>query len=313
MAVVDCGEMTTRVLVCAVAVVAGLLAASWATPLPGGAQSAPAQGPPPCDPIGTVTRDIAYGPGRLQKLDVYPAPGDVCGADPVVVWVHGGGWRTGDKARLAAKRAWARQHGWTLVSVNYRLSDPDVPAVRRIRYPTHNRDVGRAVTWVYDNIDGFGGDPERIALAGHSAGAQIVSSVGVDEDYLGRAVRAAVCGVVSLDTAGYDVAARISDDVRGSPLYRNAFGNRPAVWRDASPINHLDAADAPQLVVRRGSRYVQRAQAGYADALRAAGIRTTVVPTLRYSHTEVNRLLGSASDGLLTPRVEDFLEGCFAA
>ena len=310
MAVVDCGGMKTRVLLSAVAVVAGLLVAGCLAALPGEAQ-APDAGPSPCDPISTVTRDIAYGRARLQKLDVYPAPGDVCGANPVVVWVHGGGWRTGDKARLNAKRAWARQHGWTLVSVNYRLSDPAVPAGRRIRYPTHNRDVGRAVGWVHDHIDGYGGDPSRIALIGHSAGAQIVSSVGVDEDYLRRAVREAVCGVVSLDTAGYDVAARIRDDVRGSQLYRNAFGNVPSVWRDASPINHLDAGDAPQLVVRRGSRDQQRAQNEYARALRAAGIGTTVVPTLRYSHTQVNRLLGSAGDTLLTPRVEAFLDDCF--
>jgi len=303
--------MKIRLLLSAVAVATGFLAASGVAALPGEAQAAD-EGPAACDPVGTVTRDIAYGPARLQTVDVYPAPADACGANPVVVWVHGGGWRTGDKARLNAKRAWARQHGWTLVSVNYRLSDPAVPAVRRIRYPTHNRDVGRAVGWVHDHIARYGGDPGRIALLGHSAGAQIVSSVGVDEDYLRRAVREDVCGVVSLDTAGYDVAARIRDDVRGSQLYRNAFGNVPSIWRDASPINHLDAGDAPQLVVRRGSRYQQRAQTDYARALRAAGIGTTVVPTLRYSHTQVNRLLGSAGDTLLTPRVEAFLVDCFA-
>ena len=230
MAVVDCGGMKTRVLFSAVTVVAGLLVAACVAALPGEAQAPDAE-PPPCDPIGTVARDVAYGPARLQKLDVYPAAGDVCGANPVVMWVHGGGWRVGDKTRLEAKRAWARAHGWTLVSVNYRLSDPEVPAGRRVRYPTHNRDVGRAVGWVYDHIAGYGGDPSRIALIGHSAGAQIVSSVGVDEDYLRQAVREAVFGVVSLYTAGYDVTARIRGGGRAALLYRNAFGNDPAVWR----------------------------------------------------------------------------------
>jgi arylformamidase len=311
MTVVDCGGMKIRVLLSAVAVVAGLLVASWVVALPGEAQ-APAEGPSPCDPIGTVSRDVAYGPARLQKLDVYPAPGDTCGTDPVVVWVHGGGWRAGDKARLEAKRRWALRNGWTLVSVNYRLSDPDLPAARRIRYPTHNRDVGRAVTWVYDHIDGYGGDPSRIALIGHSAGAQIVSSVGVDEDYLRRAVREAVCGVVSLDTEGYDVAARIRGGGRAARLYRNAFGNDPAVWRDASPINHVDATDAPQLVIRRGVLARQLSQVEYAQAFRDVGVPVTVVPTPGYSHGDVNHNLGSADDTLMTPRVEDFLDDCFA-
>ena len=311
MAVVDCGGMKTRVLCSAVALVAGLLVASTLAALPGQAQ-APDEGPPSCDPIGTVARDVAYGPARLQKLDVYPAPGDVCGANPVVVWVHGGGWRTGDKARLEAKRVWARQHGWTLVSVNYRLSDPDVPAARRIRYPTHNRDVGRAVTWVYDHIDGYGGDPSRIALVGHSAGAQIVSSVGVDEDYLRPAVRETVCGVVSLDTEGYDVTERIRGGGRGALLYRSAFGNDPAVWRDASPINHVDATDAPQLIIRRGALGRQLSQAEYAQAFRDAGVPVTVVPTPGYSHGDVNQFLGSVNDDLMTPPIEDFLDDCFA-
>ena len=142
------------------------------------------------------------------------------------MWVHGGGWVTGDKARLNAKRAWARAHGWTLVSVNYRLTDVDDPPSRRIQYPTHNRDVGRAVNWVVDHIVPLGGDPDRIALVGHSAGAQIVSSVGTDERYLHRRA-AELCGVVSLDTEGYDVAARIRAGDRGARLYRAVFGNRP--------------------------------------------------------------------------------------
>ncbi len=304
--------MKIRVPLSAVAVVIGLLVASWVAALPGSAQ-APDDASPPCNPIDAVTRDVAYGPGELQRLDVYPAPGDVCGANPVVVWVHGGGWRAGDKVRLEAKRSWARQHGWTLVSVNYRLSDPEVPAARRIRYPAHNRDVGRAVTWVHDHIDGYGGDPSRIALIGHSAGAQIVSSVGVDEDYLRRAVREAVCGVVSLDTEGYDVAARIGGGGRAALIYRNAFGNDPAVWRDASPINHVDATDAPQLVIRRGVLARQLSQAEYAQAFRDEGVPVTVVPTPGYSHGDVNRLLGSPADTLLTPHVEDFLDDCFAA
>lgn len=300
--------MRHRLLPAIVLTAAGLLAASCVLALPASAEEEAI-----CSPVPAVARDRAYGPARLQRLDVYPAAADSCGTTPVVVWVHGGGWRTGDKSRLAAKRAWAQANGWTLVSVNYRLSDPDVPPARRIRYPAHNRDVGRALGWVHDHIARFGGDPDRIAVLGHSAGAQIVSSIGVDERYLRRAVEESVCGVVSIDTEGYDVAAQIRGGGRTARLYRNAFGNRPAVWGDASPITHVDGDDLPHLVVRRGLLERQRKQVRFAQALRTAGVPTTVVATPGYSHGDVNRLLGDPSDTLLTPGVEDFLDDCFSA
>ncbi len=291
-----------------VLVVLVTLAAAAVVAVPAGAQ----ERGPVCTPDTRVRRDIAYGPANKQRLDVYPAPADECGETPVVVWVHGGGWVTGDKARLNAKRAWARDNGWTLVSVNYRLTDVDDPPDERLQYPSHNRDVSRAVTWVVDHIGPLGGDPESVALIGHSAGAQIVSSVGTGQRYLAADVRPSLCGVVSLDTEGYDVVARIAAGDRGARLYRTVFGNRPAVWADASPINHVDAADPAELVVRRGSLRRQQGQRAFAQELRSEGIPTTVVPTPGYSHSDVNRLLGDPSDDLLTPPVEAFLDDCFA-
>lgn len=302
-------RIVASVLLATVAVLAG--SCGHALPAEGGDGVAAPEGAG-CTPTGRVARDVPYGPAPLQRIDVYPAPAGACGENPVVLWVHGGGWRVGDKARLGAKRAWAREHGWTLVSVNYRLTDTDVAPARRIRYPTHNRDVGRAVDWVADHIAGYGGDPGRIALVGHSAGAQIVSSVGVDERYLRADVRPSLCGVVSLDTEGYDVAAVIAGGGRGALLYRAVFGNRPATWADASPVNHLDGSDPAQLVVVRGTSHRRLTQAGYAAALRAAGIPGTVVATPGYSHGDVNRRLGEPGESVLTPAVEAFLADCFA-
>jgi hypothetical protein len=135
--------------------------------------------------------------------------------------------------------------------------------------------------------------------------------VGTGQRYLAPDVRSSLCGVVSLDTEGYDVAARIQAGDRGSRLYRKVFGDRPIVWADASPINHVDSADPAELVVRRGSLRRQRGQAEFAATLRDAGVPTTVVPTPGYSHGDVNRLLGDPSDQVLTPRVDEFLDDCF--
>lgn len=289
--------MKLRALMALFAAVVGMLAASCAAALPEVA------GASPCVPDTSVHRNLAYGPARLQRLDVYPAPADTCGQNPVLVWVHGGGWRAGDKANnVVDKIAWAHDHGWTFVSVNYRLTDRD----NDIRYPTHNRDVGRALNWLAGHVAAYGGDAEHLALMGHSAGAQIVSSIGTD-DY----TRAEVDCVASLDTEGYDVEARIEGGGRAALLYRLVFGDRRAVWRDASPINHVGADDPPELVVRRGTPGRQAEQARFAQALRRAGVPTTVVPTPGYSHGDVNDAVGA--DQVLTPALTTFFDDCFGA
>lgn len=268
-----------------------------------------------CTPDTAVHRDIAYHsvPGvapRLLSLDVYPAAASSCGENPVVVWVHGGGWRRGDKANnVADKIAWAHEHGWTFVSVNYRLTDP---WARRVwRYPTHNRDVGRALTWVREHVDGYGGDPDRIGLMGHSAGAQIVASVGVDDRYLGAADRSAIGCVAALDTEGYDVEAVIAHGGTGERIYRAAFGHRRLVWRDASPIRHVSADDPPFFLVRRGGLARQVTQLRFADALHDAGVDASVTHLPGYSHGDVNTAVGV--DDLETPALTAFFTDCFSA
>lgn len=296
---------TLRTFVGLVAVAAAAVAVAWAGALPSTAVEGDT-----CVPDLSVRRDVAYGTHPLQRLDVYPAPADACGQNPVVVWVHGGGWRRGDKANgMDAKVAWAHANGWTLVSVNYRLSTPT--ARPPVRYPAHNRDVGRAVTWVHQHIAPLGGDPDRIVLLGHSAGAGIVAAVGADERYLGAGARAAVSCVAPLDTEGYDVERVIDGGGRAEVLYRNAFGNRRAVWRDASPVRHVSADDPAVFLVRRGLPDRQFVQTAYAARHRAVGVDATVLALPGYSHGRVNSAIGT--DALLTPALTTFVEDCTTA
>lgn len=268
-----------------------------------------------CPAGARVTRDVAYETvagvaPNLLSLDVYP-PAHGCPA-PVVVWVHGGGWRIGDKRnQLTDKIRLFNDAGYVLVSVNYRLTDGASPTP--VRYPTHNEDVATATAWVHDHIAVYGGDPERLALVGHSAGAQIAASVATDERYLaahGLGLDALRCAA-PLDTEGYDVSAEAG---RGNPIYLAAFGDDPATWADASPLLHVAPGKGipPFLVVERGTVRRRRAAETFAQRLRDAGVDATMLDAGTSSHADVNARIGASGDTVMTAPLMRFLANCLA-
>src|SRR5918912_3405987 len=122
-------------------------------------------------------RDIPYADkaDERQVLDVYAPKG--AKNLPVVFWIHGGGWQTGDKKEVQLKPRAFNDKGFVFVSTNYRL----LPAVDMA---TIVRDVARAVRWVHDHIAEHGGDPKRLFIMGHSAGAQLAALLCTDDRYL---------------------------------------------------------------------------------------------------------------------------------
>src|SRR5262249_27869294 len=124
-----------------------------------------------------VKRNIAYvaNPHERQVLDVY-APAGAKNA-PVVFWIHGGGWQTGDKSRVQAKPQAFLDQGFVFASTNYRL-------LPQVDMGTIARDIASAIRWVHEHIAEYGGDPQRLFVMGHSAGAQLAALVCTDERYL---------------------------------------------------------------------------------------------------------------------------------
>jgi acetyl esterase/lipase len=248
---------------------------------------------------------------KLLSVDVFPPEGG-CPA-PVVVWVHGGGWQIGDKSnQMTDKVTLLNDLGYVVVSVNYRLTDP--AADDPVQYPTHSEDVAAAVAWAHDRIGKYGGDPRRIALMGHSAGAQIVANVATDPQFLAAhdlALDDLAC-VAPLDTEGFDVTRQ---GQLGTQLYLDAFGTDPDVWADASAINDVTrgAGIPPHLLVRRGTLPRQRQLEAYANALIAAGIPVTIVDARGLSHNQVNSQIGAPGDTVMTPAVTAFLAECFGS
>jgi arylformamidase len=263
--------------------------------------------------------DVAYRlvPGvdaNLTSLDVYPGTSPC--AMPVVVWVHGGAYAIGDKSnQIADKVSLFNGAGWVLVSVNYRLTTGGPGSAR---FPDHYNDVATAIRWVRDNIATFGGDPARIAVLGHSAGADIVSNVVVNPVYLaevGVALSDIACAG-PLDTEGFDKQA--SND--GGPVdetdqWLAALGNNPDYLTATSATGLIkpDIGIPPMIGVVRGGTRRQQIEAAFLDRLVDNGIAATAIDASTLSHADVARLIGAPGDTVMTSPLMQFLTACFAS
>ena len=210
--------------------------------------------------VRVVAGDQPFREGPRGRLDLY-APGRADrngGKLPVIVFFYGGSWSSGDRTGYAfAGRALAAQ-GFLVAIPDYRL-------VPEVHYPEFVEDGAAAVRWVRANAARYGGDPDRIVLAGHSAGAYNAAMLSVDERWLG-ADRAAIRGFVGL--AGPYAFLPLD-----TPATRGAFG-RVADLPGTQPITHAGAGDPPALLMVAGKdTLVRPANATkLATALRQAGV-----------------------------------------
>lgn len=157
---------------------------------------------------------------------------------PVVIFIHGGGWRTGSKDEYGfAGRALANR-GYMAVLIDYRLYP-------KVEFPGFLEDSAKAVAWVHDNIGALGGDPDRIFLSGQSAGAYNAVMVALDRQWLGRLGKSPdlIKGVAAL-AGPYDFYPFDSDSTKDS------FGAYPAPEM-TQPVNFV-RADAPPLWLSTG-------------------------------------------------------------
>jgi len=186
-----------------------------------------------------VRRDQPYGAGPRQTLDVY-APEVRSGSAPVLVFIYGGSWRSGNKNDYEfVGQAFAAQ-GFVVVIPDYRL-------VPQVRFPEFVEDCAGAVAWAAANAAHVGGDPERIVLVGHSAGAYNAIMLALDQRFLRNAEVApnVVKGAVGI-AGPYDFLPFDVDSTR------NAFGQ----FADPAATQPISFArgDAPPLLLLWGER-----------------------------------------------------------
>jgi arylformamidase len=261
-----------------------------------------------------IKRNIPYvNPAHeRQVLDVY-APRDAKNA-PVVFWIHGGGWQTGDKSSVQLKPQVFLEKGFVFVSTNYRLL-PEVDMTTIIR------DVAKSIRWVHDHIAEHGGDPQRLLVMGHSAGAQLAALVSIDDRYLkaeGLSL-AIIKGCVPVDGDTFDVPAIIETAetrwrVHGLPKatfgHRVKFGDDPAKHRDYSAVTHVasDKGIPPFLILHVSGHPDTTAQAQrLGNVLKQAGISVRVFGARETTHNKLNEDLGLPED-LATKALYEFVD-----
>jgi acetyl esterase/lipase len=218
--------------------------------------------------------DIAYGAEPRQRLDVY-VPEKLSVTAPVVVFWHGGRWEIGDKSDYRFVGAALAESGYVAVVANYRHYP-------RVKMPGFMADAAQAALWARAHAAEFGGDPQRLYLMGHSAGAQMAALLTLDPRYFAAAGQPAptIAGVIGL-SGPYDFLPLLEADVQ------DMFGP-PQIYAESQPINYV-RADAPPMLLIHGlddDTVWPKNSRNLATALQAIGVPVTLKLYPKLSHAD---------------------------
>ncbi|MDF7824225.1 alpha/beta hydrolase fold domain-containing protein [Pontiellaceae bacterium B12227] len=193
----------------------------------------------------TVHRDLVYGneDGQELALDLY-LPAGTNAAPPLMVWIHGGGWKSGDKANVNPAILRLSTQGYAVASINYRLQDLTI-------HPKNIHDCKGAVRWLRAHAKQYGYDPERVAVGGGSAGGHLALLLGLSSGFQ------ELEGTVGGHTNQSSAVSAIVDFYGPSELtvfsqtdarFNNAHEFIPEQLKHASPLTYLTKEDPPVLI-----------------------------------------------------------------
>ncbi|MBK7973045.1 MAG: alpha/beta hydrolase [Deltaproteobacteria bacterium] len=269
-------------------------------------------------PASQVLLDLPYrtdaGADPVKhRLDLFlPTPAEA--PAPVLVFVHGGGWRVGDKSYAPGGHdvygnigRYFASRGVATAVIGYRL-------MPRVRLEEQIDDVAHAVAWLHREVARYGLDPDRLFLAGHSAGAQLATWVALDPGRLAgvgvpeRSIR----GLVAVSGAAYDVADEETYRLGGDPEYyaeRFRNGHADDAWKSAASPIRFARADAPPALIfyADGESEALKHQARLlTDALTRAGASARLVAVPAGSHERIVLTL-SRDDRVAGPAMLAFI------
>ncbi|RSK50832.1 alpha/beta fold hydrolase [Hymenobacter rigui] len=231
------------------------------------------------------TADIAYVPAsdtafqaRGHQLDVYAPKRKTATPYPVVVFIHGGSWNSGNKNFYSFIGRRLAKQGVVAVVINYRLAP-------QVHVPQMADDCTRAVIWTAAHIAAYGGDPQRIFVMGHSAGGGLAALLAADDTLFRRwgLTQNPVRGAVLDDPAGLDMYEYLRKmEYPHDDQYLVPFGHDPAVWKQVSALYQLTEHTPPVLLLTGGETYpsISSSSRRFQQRLSALGHspRYTVLP-----------------------------------
>jgi len=183
----------------------------------------------------SAERDQIYAADTGEKLDVYRPVASAAGA-PVVVFFYGGRWQGGNRAEYSFVGEALAARGIVAVLPDYR----EYPAVV---FPVFVTDAAQAVAWAREHAASLGGDPARLYVAGHSAGAHIAALLGTDTRYLGAV------GLAPRDLAGVIAIAGPHDFLPITDADLAAIFGPPERYPESQPVNFVDGDEPPFLLL----------------------------------------------------------------
>jgi len=238
--------------------------------------------------------DIAYGDFPRQKLDVY-RPKKVLDKPPVIIFYYGGSWESGNKADYKFIAEAFASNGFVTVIPDYRVY-PEV------KFPAFMADPAKAAKWVKTRIHEFGGDPNRIFLAGHSAGAHIAVMMSLNAEYLTKEKLSYTDFAGTIGLAGaYDFLPVKTDRLK------EIFGPESERWK-SQPVEFVTGQNPPMLLLvgLKDGTVWPRNTFNLADKIKAKGGKVEVEKYPKYGHIDMVAKLAKPlrDDALLKPIVD---------
>lgn len=202
--------------------------------------------------------------------------------NPVLIFVHGGNWNTGDKKLYGFFGRNFAKKGITTVIVGYTLSP-------KANYDEMAIEISKALEWTKDNIAEYNGDPNSIFLTGHSAGGHLVALVATNPKYLKD--NSIIKGVILNDAAGLDMKHYLEEfPPTETNDYLTTWTNNPANWKEASPIYFLDK-NTPPFMIYTGSKTYESIKVGNDRFLKALNVFQPNVKPIVLNKKHVSMIL----------------------
>jgi dipeptidyl aminopeptidase/acylaminoacyl peptidase len=245
-------------------------------------------------------RDIPYNAAPTadrvrHKLDLYLPKG--AKDFPVMVFVHGGAWKHGNKELYAPLGENFAKQGIGTAVINYRLTD----SKGAVKHPDHIQDVAKAFAWIKANIGKYGGSKDKLFVSGHSAGGHLVALLALDDTYLkaeGCTTRD-ICGVMAVSGV-YTISPLVLGEI---------FGKDEDVCKAASPISHVKGNHPPFLIAygTRDFPFMDLMAEELSKKLKQCKCDATVMKMEQRDHFSIIIQMGSKADDPLTKAMVEFM------